>query len=130
MEMVTRISQNIEVSVLTKYSEKYSKADEFHYLFLYKISIKNHGFDTVQLKSRHWFIFDSNGQHREVVGPGVVGEEPILLPGQIFTYESACNLNTEIGSMRGFYTFENTFNRRQFFVEIPEFKMIAPYKLN
>ncbi len=128
--MITRISQNIEVSVLTKYSEKYSRANDFYHLFLYRISITNHGFDTVQLKRRHWFIFDSNGEYREVEGPGVVGEEPVLLPGESYTYESACNLHTEIGTMRGFYTFENTFNRRQFFVEIPEFKMVAPYILN
>jgi ApaG protein len=79
---------------------------------------------------RYWQIFDSNGEFREVEGPGVVGEQPILLPGEKYSYESFCNLKTDMGKMKGTYTFERLRDRKMFIAEIPEFKMIVPSKLN
>lgn len=130
MNLITKITEGIEVSVDTHYEEGQSKPAENLYLFSYKITIENRTSDKVQLLRRYWQIFDSNGEYREVEGPGVVGEQPILLPGDKFSYESFCNLKTDIGKMKGTYTFERLKDRKMFIAEIPEFKMIVPSKLN
>ncbi|MFX4895222.1 Co2+/Mg2+ efflux protein ApaG, partial [Acinetobacter baumannii] len=79
---------------------------------------------------RHWYIFDSNGEHREVEGEGVVGLQPIIQPGEQFQYVSGCNLKTEMGKMQGHYTMENQNNKQKFDVNIPAFEMVVPNKLN
>src|SRR5688572_9651386 len=128
--MVTRITEGIYVAVQTTYVEDQSRPADRLFLFSYRITIENRGEEKVQLLRRYWQIFDSNGEYREVEGPGVVGEQPILLPGEKYTYESFCNLKTDMGKMKGTYTFEILKNRKMFIAEIPEFRMIVPSKLN
>jgi ApaG protein len=80
--------------------------------------------------SRHWYIFDSNGAKREVEGEGVVGQQPIIEPGHTHEYVSGCNLKTDVGSMKGEYHMVRMLDNANFNVQIPEFYLIAPYRLN
>jgi len=99
-------------------------------MFAYKIIIENHNNFSIQLLTRHWTIYDSNAEQREVDGEGVVGLQPILKKGEIFSYVSGCNLKTEMGKMQGYYTMQNLNNHNMFRVKIPAFNMILPAKLN
>jgi len=98
--------------------------------FFYRITIENYSDVEVQLLRRHWDIFDSNGIKTVVEGEGVIGEKPILASGGLFSYESACNLETGMGKMGGFYEMMHTENGEIFEVEIPFFTMEVPYMLN
>ena len=80
--------------------------------------------------ARHWDIYDSSSEHSEVDGEGVVGEQPVLEPGEIFEYESACSLTTDIGKMSGRYLMERKVDKSRFYVAIPEFELIVPLRLN
>lgn len=106
-----------------------SKPEQDYHFFAYKISIKNIGSSPAQLMSRHWIITDSRGNQEEVRGPGVVGIQPKIQPGQIFEYDSACPLKASTGSMKGQYFFVGE-NGESFSVEIPEFYLIAPHSLH
>lgn len=128
--MVRTITHNIEISVEANYWEQQSLPRENHYFFVYFITIKNHSDFAVQLTRRHWDIFDSCGDKRQVDGEGVVGETPVLQPGEIFEYNSGCNLSSEIGYMKGYYTFVKMFNGQEIKAEIPKFDLIVPAKLN
>ena len=128
--MVSKISAGIKVSVEVYYQPDYSNPINNEYMFAYRITIENNNVFAVKLLNRHWFIFDSNGEHREVEGEGVVGQQPVLNAGQQFQYSSGCNLRTEIGKMHGTYTLENLNNKQQFAVNIPAFQMIVPTKYN
>ncbi len=125
-----KISSEIYISAKVEYRDKYSYPEDSYYLFSYFITIENHSDEKVKLLSRHWMIFDSNGEYREVQGEGVIGEQPEFLPGQSFSYESACNFKTTIGKMKGTYLFERLRDRKTFEVEIPEFVFAAPVVLN
>lgn len=128
--MVSKISEGVEISVETFYQSDYSNPMNHEFMFAYRITIENHNAFTVQLLQRHWYIFDSNGEHREVEGEGVVGLQPIIQPGEQFQYVSGCNLKTEMGKMQGHYTMENQNNKQKFDVNIPAFEMVVPNKLN
>jgi ApaG protein len=128
--MVTAITQGIKISVDTSYEEGYSDSANEHFMFAYRIEIQNLSDSSIRLMRRKWLIFDSNGTQREVDGEGVVGEQPIINPGQSYQYVSGCNLKTEIGSMKGHYQMLRLDNETLFDVDIPEFQLIAPYKLN
>lgn len=128
--MVRTITHNIEVSVDVKFWPQHSMPNENHYFFVYFISIENRSDTTVQLMRRHWDIFDSIGDHRSVDGEGVVGETPVLEPGQKFEYNSGCNLNSDIGYMRGYYILEKLLDGSEIKVEIPQFDLVVPGKLN
>lgn len=128
--MVKKITQGIQVSVETTYRQAYSQPEEGFYFFSYFITIQNFTDNTVQLMRRHWVIIDSNGEFREVEGPGVVGEQPVLQPGEQYSYQSSCTFKTPIGKMQGAYLFEKLHSRASFEVEIPEFIMVVPYLLN
>jgi len=91
------------VSVRPQYLAEHSSPEEQHYLFAYTVTIRNTGDHTAQLVSRHWIITDANNSVEEVRGDGVVGEQPVLQPGQSFEYTSGCPLPTPVGSMRGSY---------------------------
>ena len=129
-KMITKITEGIEVSVDTHFEEGQSQPLERLFLFSYHITIENKTSDKVQLLRRYWQIFDSNGEFREVEGPGVVGEQPILLPGEKYSYESFCPLKTDMGKMKVPSPFERLRDRKMLIAEIPEFKMIVPSKLN
>lgn len=128
--MPTAITNEIRVHVETQYQEEQSEPLNDLYLFAYHISIKNNSEHIIQLMRRHWHIFDSNGESREVEGEGVVGVQPILQPGETHTYISACNLRSDMGKMSGTYLFEKLENGEQFEVTIPEFTLLVPVRMN
>jgi len=128
--MISTISEGIEVTVETFYQADYSNPLKGEFMFAYRITIENHNKFTVKLLRRHWFIFDSNAEHREVEGEGVVGVQPVLLSGENYQYVSGCNLKTEMGRMSGSYQMENENNKQLFSVNIPSFDLVAPSKLN
>ncbi|MCE2704773.1 MAG: Co2+/Mg2+ efflux protein ApaG [Bacteroidota bacterium] len=128
--MTSMITEGVQVSVETFYQEDYSNPLQGEYMFAYRVEIENYNSFPVQLHRRHWFIFDSNATRREVEGEGVVGVQPVILPGETYRYVSGCNLKTEMGRMVGTYEMENLDTREQFTVQIPSFEMIVPYKNN
>jgi ApaG protein len=130
MPTITKLTEGISVSVDTLYRESQSNPEANYYLFSYFITIENRTGHSVQLMRRRWEIFDSSGDYHQVEGAGVVGEQPVLKPGGRYTYESSCNFTTEIGKMKGVYIFEQLRSHTTFEVEIPEFTLIVPSKLN
>ena len=128
--MNTAITQGIQVSVVTRFEPSHSNPQAKMFIFSYRIRIENKGENTVQLLRRHWIIYDSNGEIREVEGPGVVGETPTLKPGESYEYASACDLNSTMGSMEGEYMMENKDDEQFFQVVVPNFKMEVPWILN
>src|ERR1700755_776958 len=113
-------TRGIAVSVEPTYLETRSSPDSSQYLWAYRVIIENQGRETVQLLSRHWMITNARGELTEVRGPGVVGEQPILKPGESFEYTSGAPLNTPTGMMGGAYEMENDSGER-FHIEIPTF---------
>lgn len=128
--MHTLTTQGIKVSVEATYQPAYSRPLEMKYIFSYHIVIENLSNETVQLLRRHWHIFDSNGIIREVEGEGVIGKQPVLAPGEVHQYASWSPLMTELGKMSGTYLFVRQSDNEQFKVKIPEFQLLAPFKLN
>ena len=124
--MVSKISEGVEISVETFFQSDYSNPLNGEYMFAYRITIENHNNFTIKLLRRHWHIFDSNGEHREVEDEGVVGIQPVLRPGEHYQYVSGCNLRTEMGRMHGSYLMENQDTKGFFDVNIPSFDMIVP----
>jgi ApaG protein len=127
---MTKVTKGIRVTAKVKFKEEYSEPENNYFVFFYRITIENFNDFEVQLLRRHWDIFDSNGIKTVVDGEGVVGEKPVLTPGEIFSYESACNLESGMGSMSGFYEFMRTSDGVLFQAEIPEFVLEVPYMLN
>ncbi|MES2829105.1 MAG: Co2+/Mg2+ efflux protein ApaG [Bacteroidota bacterium] len=128
--MVTAITQGIKISVETTYQDEQSNPANDYYLFAYRITIENLSDYSIQLKRRQWFIFDSSGTKREVEGEGVVGLQPIMQPGESHSYVSGCQLGTEVGSMKGNYQMTRLADNISFVVDIPEFELVVPYRLN
>ena len=128
--MVTEITQGIKVTVETEYQPAYSSPSQYHYVFTYRITIENQSDFTIQLMRRYWRIFDAGFTSREVEGEGVVGQQPVLEPGQTHQYVSGCNLKSGIGKMMGTYQMERVVDGVRMDVLIPEFTMIAPVRLN
>jgi ApaG protein len=128
--MVKTSTNNIEISVDVKYWPTRSLPSENHYFFVYFITIENNSDFTVKLNKRHWDIFDSTGEKRVVDGEGVVGETPVLEPGQKFQYNSGCNLNSDMGYMQGHYLLLNLMENKEFKVPIPRFDLVVPGKWN
>lgn len=128
--MVTKTTNGIEVSVETNYQPGYSSPSQYHFVFTYKITIHNKGTHTVQLLRRNWEISDVSHIRRNVTGDGVVGLQPVIEPGQSHEYVSGCTLKSGVGKMWGYYEIERIMDGKTFKVSIPEFNLIAPYKLN
>lgn len=128
--MLTNTSNGVRISVETFYQPEYSQPMNHEYMFAYRITITNESEYTVKLISRYWSVFDSNGVYREVEGEGVVGQQPVLEPGQSHQYVSGSHLRTEIGKMKGYYVMERVVDGKLFKVGIPEFQLLAPFKLN
>ncbi len=103
MYEVEAITNGVRVQVETKYSPEHSEGRPDEWFFLYRIRISNESEQTHQLLSRHWIITDGTGHVEEVQGPGVVGEQPTLEPGESFEYTSGCPLTTPFGTMVGTY---------------------------
>jgi len=123
------MNKNITIHCITDYIETQSEPKKDRYVFSYTISIQNHSPVKVQLLSRHWIIQDANNKRQEVKGEGVIGEQPIILPDQEYSYTSGTILETEIGTMRGSYQMVDE-NRVFFDVEIPKFILSVPRVLH
>jgi ApaG protein len=119
----------LNITVQTAFIEEQSNLNHGPYFFAYTIEIENTGNVTAQLISRHWIISDAFDQTQEVQGPGVVGVQPILKPGERFEYTSGCPLSTPMGKMRGSYQFVGE-NGETFEVPIPEFDLVMPRTLH
>ena len=128
--MFTQVTEGIKVSVETEYQPEYSSPKQFHYVFTYKVKIENNSEYTVQLQRRKWYIFDSDGVKKEVEGDGVVGQQPVIEPGESHQYVSGSNLKTGIGKMKGYYLIERMIDGKKIEVSIPEFSLIVPFKMN
>ena len=124
--MYEKITRDILVSVRSFYLEEQSSPDEDHFVWAYKVNIQNRGQDTVQLLNRHWKITDKLGRLQEVRGSGVVGEQPVIKPGESFEYTSGCPLETPSGIMAGTYQMSTAAGER-FDIEIPAFSLDSPY---
>ncbi|MFM7217689.1 MAG: Co2+/Mg2+ efflux protein ApaG [Bacteroidota bacterium] len=128
--MITQVTSGVKVSVETFYRPDQSQPRLSQHVFAYRITITNNSDFSIQLKRRHWYIMDACARNREVEGEGVVGDFPIIATGESFQYVSGCNLDSEIGKMFGTYLMERLIDKKQFFVRIPEFQLVVPYKLN
>ena len=128
--MPARITRDIDIRVESKFEAVHSDPKVDQYVFSYHIRIHNHSSNSVQLLSRHWYIFDSNGQYKEVKGEGVIGIQPIIPPGESHEYKSYSNLKTDIGMMWGTYLMKKLHNNQLFEAQIPEFQLITPSRMN
>lgn len=117
------------VQVRPRYLEEHSNPEDQHFVFAYTVTIRNTGQRTAKLVSRHWIITDGNNQVEEVRGEGVVGEQPVLKPGESYEYTSGCPLPTPVGSMRGTYRCLAD-DGTAFDAKIPEFVLSTPGTLH
>jgi ApaG protein len=127
--MSQAVTNGVRVEVLSRHSKENSRPIEGEWVFQYTVRITNEGTETVQLLSRHWIITDALDQIREVKGPGVIGEQPLLGPGQSFQYSSWCPLTTPMGMMHGTYQMARQ-DGSQFDIEIAPFALKAAYTVN
>ncbi len=123
--MFEAITHSIKVTVLPVYIDERSDPNSNSYFWAYQVTIVNEGRSSVQLLSRHWHIVDANGKVEEVRGAGVVGEQPIIQPGDSFEYTSGCPLKTSSGFMSGTYTMVDE-DGHQLMVTIPAFALDIP----
>jgi len=124
--MYEAVTRSISVQVEPCYLDEKSDPEEDYFVWVYRICIENHGGETVQLRGRRWRITDAYGHVQEVVGEGVVGEQPILAPGEAFEYTSGAPLSAPSGVMLGSFQME-TDNGASFDVVIPAFSLDSPY---
>lgn len=120
-------TEGIRVGATAYFLPEESSPEDKHFVFGYRIVIVNEGSDVATLRTRHWVIIDGQGRTEEVRGPGVVGEQPRLEPGQAFKYHSFCPLTTEWGTMEGEYEFERD-NGERFEVKIGRFYLAVGKK--
>jgi len=120
---------DIDVQVETTYVSEHSEPDEDRFVFAYTITLVNRGSVTAQLISRHWFITDADNRTEEVEGEGVVGEQPVLKPGEGFRYTSGAVIETPVGTMHGTYQMVAE-DGRAFDATIPRFILSAPRTLH
>lgn len=123
--MYSSTTSNVTVSVETQYLDSESAPDKNIYVWAYHVRIENKGSETLQLRTRHWKITDAYGRTQEVSGPGVVGEQPVLKPGDSFEYTSGTPLSTPSGIMTGTYAMESP-DGRMLDVTIPAFSLDSP----
>jgi ApaG protein len=129
MSTFTETTASITVSVEPSPIHEESRPSESAFAFAYTVSIENHSGDTVQLMERHWIIESAGEQIGEVTGPGVIGQQPVLKPGESFQYTSSTVIRDPIGSMHGSYIFR----RKEggfFTVQIPRFHLFYPTLLH
>ena len=121
------MTRGIKVVVRPFYLDDQSEPDQSHFVWAYHVEIRNGGAERVQLRTRYWRITDAMGRVQEVRGPGVVGEQPVLEPGEMFEYTSGTPLATPSGIMAGIYRMESV-TGEQFDVEIPAFSLDSPHQ--
>ncbi len=127
--MSNQTQYSLTVTVSTEFVEEQSDIANGPYVFSYSVKIENTGSKTAQVLSRHWIIKDAFSQIQEVKGPGVVGAQPVLKPGEHFEYTSGCPLNTPMGSMKGTYQCVAE-DGHKFDADIPEFILSMPRTLH
>ena len=127
--MSDTITRGIRVQVESFYDEDRSSPQESYYFFAYQVRISNEGAEKAQLISREWIITDANGEAQRVQGPGVVGEQPVLAPGEAFEYTSFCPLSTAVGTMHGSYHMVRP-DGSSFEAEIAPFSLAMPHAVN
>lgn len=124
-------TEGVEVEVKGRYLPERSNPNRNQWFFTYHVSIRNAGTRTVQLLTRHWIITNAKGEIEEVKGPGVIGETPVLAPGDRFSYQSFCPLDTPIGSMHGSYQMVALDgSNERFDATIAPFTLAVPSALN
>jgi ApaG protein len=123
--MYRAVTRQIEVTVEPNFMPDRSSAEKSRYFWSYTIVITNNGDETVQLKTRHWIITDASGRRQDVRGEGVVGEQPVLAPGEHFEYTSGVPLPTTSGFMTGRYQMVSETGEK-FEVEVPTFSLDSP----
>jgi ApaG protein len=123
------VTQGIRVTVSSAYVAEQSAPASKRYVFAYTVKIMNEGGEPAQLRTRHWIITDGNGKVEEVRGPGVIGQQPSLKPGEEFEYTSGCVLQTARGEMRGTYQMQRP-GGEMFDAVIAPFVLALPYTLN
>lgn len=128
--MIQKTTNNINIKAHSEFSSIKKGSSEESYIFKYTITIENLGNCSVRLISREWLIFDTAGFHQEVVGDGVAGIQPMLMPQESYQYTSYASIQSELGRMNGKYIFRNQENGDLFDVIIPQFDLIVPFKLN
>ena len=128
--MSTAVTQGIRITARSRYEAAHSDPKARRFFFSYRITIANRSADTVRLQRRHWVIRDSLAHVREVEGPGVVGETPVLEPGEEYTYSSACDLRSGFGRMEGTYLMERLKDGQLFRVAIPDLHLCFPAAAN
>ena len=124
--MYRATTHGIEVTVEPQFMPERSSPEHNRYFWAYTIEITNRSRERVQLRARYWRITDAQGRVEEVRGPGVVGEEPVLKPGESFTYTSGCPLTTTSGIMTGTYRMEGP-TGEPFDITVPAFSLDSPY---
>jgi ApaG protein len=125
--MYERMTRGVRVAVKPAYLDDQSDPDQGQYLWSYTVTIENRGKETVQLLSRYWHITDAMGRVQEARGPGVVGAQPVIGPGERFEYTSGCPLPTSSGHMVGRYQMR-TASGEAFEAEIPAFLLESPHE--
>ncbi|MGB0219858.1 MAG: Co2+/Mg2+ efflux protein ApaG [Sinimarinibacterium flocculans] len=128
--MSETLTRGIRIIVQPRYVAEQSDPATQQYLFAYHITIRNEGEDTVQLLSRHWVITAGDGKIEEVRGPGVVGYQPVLRPGEEFQYTSGCPLTTPVGTMHGEFNMVVQGSDENFDARISPFRLAVPGVLN
>lgn len=124
--MFTKTTHDITITAEPLFLAEHSEPDDAHYVWAYTIQLENRGQETVQLLNRYWHITDDRGQSQEVRGAGVIGEQPVLRPGDTFRYTSGTALATPSGLMFGRYEMATPEGSR-FEVDIPAFSLDSPY---
>lgn len=128
--MVQQVTSGIKISVETEFEGTFYKEYKVHFAFAYTITIENQSENAVQLQSRHWDISDALNNPETVDGEGVIGQKPLLMPGESHTYSSGCLLTSPFGGMKGYYNMVNIATQERFKVYIPAFKLSAPFAVN
>ena len=129
MVFVEEIPHDFQVSTISRFIPERSNQDVSIFFFAYWITIKNQGETPAQLLNRYWHILDADGRINEVKGEGVVGEKPLINPGESFEYNSFCPLPTEFGFMQGYYEMKGK-DKSTFQIEITQFRLAAPKSAN
>jgi ApaG protein len=124
--MYRAVTHQIEVTVEPNFMPERSSAERGHFFWSYTVVITNSGSDTVQLRTRHWIITDASGRKQEVRGEGVVGEQPVLAPGERFEYTSGVPLPTANGFMSGRYQMISIRSGEPFEIDVPTFSLDSP----
>ena len=129
MVFVDAIPHDLQVTTISRFIPERSNKEVHIFFFAYWITIKNQGETPAQLLNRYWHIMDADGRINEVKGEGVVGEKPLINPGESFEYNSFCPLPTEFGFMQGYYEMQGK-DKSTFKIEIPQFRLASPNSAN